>query len=94
MNENAEDAKEVTKIRVTQEQFIAACFSTANDGGTHEDVANQLGVKVQSVKSRHAKYREMGLNLPEFPKKKRGKSFDLQAAQDQIAKLERERSAI
>lgn len=69
--------KNVKNSRVSGDQFVRVVCEIASGGGTVEDAANKLGMRVSSVSTRMSNYRKKGVNLPKFPRGGNGIKLDV-----------------
>ena len=68
----------VTRKIVSAEDFVRTVVEVAKAGGTHEDVAKRLGMKVGSVATRCSTLRtKHGVNLPNFKRGGGGRKLDV-----------------
>jgi len=87
----------VNKKNIPQDVFVECATRHALDGGSQQDVANELGVSLTNVSNRVSRYRKLTepICIPAFKRATMGSKIDSQKANDQIAAMiaEREKSA-
>lgn len=72
--------------RVDMETFIKTLVAVHASGGTIEDVADKLGLEVESVQARASSYRSDGIPLPNFRKSGGGRKRNTEEALKILAK--------
>lgn len=73
---------DVKRVRIDDLMFANTLKQVADNGGTLTDVADKLGLKLESVYQRYNKWRQAGVTVPKMSMKpasqRKGRQFDVE----------------